>query len=180
MAALKRLLKKSESGKINHLLVLVDYENIIKSDEMAFGKKVLDFDKLREECLSTGIIILSLVFVPEHMLNDKFDSPRDKFYYGLTDYLYEKDFRIIACPSKALKQKDRVDFIMTEMGKDFINLIPTLSHIAIVAMDGDYMELANRAKNQKKEIILFCGEKVSAVLKKIAGTVKNLPMKEVF
>ncbi len=145
-------LKKSE--KLNHLLVLVDYENIIKSEEIT-ERKILDFDQLREECLSIGAIDFSFVFIPEHILNDKVSTSRDRFYYGLSDYLHDKDFKIIACPAKTIKQKDRVDFIMTEIGKDFINLIPTLSHVVIVAMDGDYTELANRAKNQKKEIILL-------------------------
>ncbi len=172
--------KKTE--KLNHLLVLIDYENIIisiRSEEIA-ERKVFDFDKLREECLLIGAIDFSFVFIPEHMLNvDKVSTSRDRFYYGLSDYFNDKNLKIIACPSKAIKEKDRVDYIMTEFGKDFINLIPTLTHIVIVAMDGDYNNLANKAKDQKKEVVLFCGEKVSAVLKKTAGMVKDLPLKEI-
>ena len=114
------------------------------------------------------------------MLNrDKISTPRDRFYYGLSNYLHDKNLKIIACPAKTEKQKDRVDSIMTEMGKDFINLIPTITHIVIVAMDGDYNDLANKAKDQKKEIVLFCGEKVSFVLKKTASVVKDIPLKEI-
>ena len=108
--------KKTE--KLNHLLVLIDYENIItsiRSEEIA-ERKVLDFDQLREECLSIGAIDFSFVFIPEHMLNtDKISTSRERFYYGLSDYLHDKNFRIIACPAKNIKQKDRVDYIMTEM-----------------------------------------------------------------
>ncbi len=162
---LRELLRlKSETGKENRLIVLVDYENVGK--EVISGRQVIDLNAIREECLKIGVIEFSAAFVPEHLVYD-----------GLTDYLHDKNYKLIACPSKNRKQKDRVDSIMTEVGNMCADLMPSITHIVIVAMDGDFADLANHAKDHRKKTIAFASEFISPSLRKIVDEILPLPLK---
>jgi hypothetical protein len=162
MRLLDLLKPKSEPGKENHLVLLIDYENVGK--EVISGKQVVDLSAIRNECLKIGVIDLSVAFAPEHLIYD-----------GLTDYLHDRNYMLIACPSKNKKQKDWVDTIMTEFGKLCANL-SIITHIVIVAMDGDFTELANYARDHRKKTIVFASENISSTLREVVDKDKILPL----
>jgi len=162
-----KLFGKSESEKKNRLAILIDYENV--SREAALDGKVLDFDKLLEECLEVGSIDFAFVFVPAHLVS-----------YRLPEYIYNKGFYIVSCPSayngKGLKEKDKVDTIMTEIGRKLIER-SDLTHIVIVSHDGDFVRLANDAKLHRKRVVAIAGESISFLLKKVVDIIYPLPLK---
>lgn len=163
-----KLFGKSEPEKKNRLAILVDYENI--SREAALEGKVLDFDKLLRECLQAGIIDFAFVFVPSHLVT-----------YRLPDYIYSKGFYIVSCPSayntgSGLKEKDRVDTIMTELGLKLVERAD-LTHIVIVSHDGDFLRLANQARFHGKRVVAIAGESISFLLKQVVDIVYPLPLK---
>ncbi len=161
---------KSESErceKKNRLAILIDYENI--SREASLQGKVLDLDKVLEECLEIGIIDFCFVFVPAHLVS-----------YRLPEYIYNKGAYIVSCPSAynmntQLKEKDRVDTIMSEIGLKLTER-SDLTHIVIVSHDGDFLRLANNAKHHGKKVIVIAGENISFALKKVVE-VHPLPLK---
>ncbi len=160
---------KSEPEKKNRLAILVDYENI--SREAALEGKILDFDKLLNECLQAGLIDFAFIFVPSHLVT-----------FRLPEYIYGKGFYIISCPSAygantQLKEKDRVDTIMTEVGLKLVERTD-LTHVVIVSHDGDFVRLANQAKFHGKKIIAVAGEHISYLLKQVVDVVYPLPLKE--
>jgi len=162
-------LKFESAEKKNRLAVLVDYENV--SREAALEGKVLDFDKLLNECLQVGFIDFAFVFVPSHLVS-----------YRLPEYIYNKGAYIVSCPSAykentELKEKDRVDTIMMEVGSKLIER-SDLTHVVIVSHDGDFVRLANRAKFHGKKIIAVAGEHISFLLKQVVDIVYSLPLKE--
>jgi uncharacterized LabA/DUF88 family protein len=165
-----KLFGKSEPGKgkkENRLAIFIDYENIAR--EAALSGKILDFDKLLEECLEVGSIDFAFVFVPAHLVS-----------YRLPEYIYNKGFYIVSCPSayngKGLKEKDRVDTIMTEIGRKLIER-SDLTHIVIVSHDGDFVRLANDAKLHRKRVVAIAGESISFLLKKVVDIIYPLPLK---
>jgi len=165
-----KLFGKSESEKKNRLAILVDYENV--SREAALEGKVLDFDKLLSECLQAGIIDFAVIFVPNHLVT-----------YRLPDYIYDKGFYVISCPSayrngsRNQKEKDRVDTIMTEFGLKLTERTD-LTHLIIVSHDGDFVRLANYAKQHGKKVIAVAGEHISFLLKQVVDVIYPLPLKE--
>ncbi len=155
--------------KNNRLVILIDYENI--SREASLQGKILDFDKLRQECLEIGIIDFILVFVPSHLVS-----------YRLPEYIYNKGMYIISCPSaysdsKPLKEKDRVDTIMMEFGLKLVDRTD-LTHLVVVSHDGDFVRLMNQAKDRRKKVIAIAGEKISYVLKQVVDMIYPLPLKD--
>ena len=155
--------------KQNRLAILIDYENI--SREAALEGKVLDFDKLLNECLQAGFIDFAFIFVPSHLVT-----------YRLPEYIYSKGFYIVSCPSAfnsntQLKEKDKVDTIMSEMGTKFVERTD-LTHLVIVSHDGDFVRLANQAKFHGKKVIAVAGEHISFLLKQVVDIIYPLPLKE--
>jgi len=167
MGLWQKLGLKSEPKK-HRLAILVDYENV--SREAALEGKVLDFDKLLSECLQAGIVDFAFVFVPSHLVT-----------YRLPSYIYSKGFYIVSCPSAygntGLKEKDRVDTIMSEMGLKLIERAE-LTHLVIVSHDGDFIRLANYAKQHGKKVIAVAGEHISFLLKQVVDVIYPLPLKE--
>ncbi len=164
-----KLFGKPEPEKKNRLAVLVDYENV--SREAAFEGKVLDFDKLLNECLQVGFIDFAFIFVPSHLVT-----------YRLPEYIYSKGFYIISCPSAFnsnthLKEKDRVDTIMSEMGAKLVERTD-LTHLVIVSHDGDFVRLANQAKFHNKKVVAIAGEHISFLLKQVVDIIYPLPLRE--
>lgn len=157
-----------KTEKQNRLAILIDYENI--SREAALEGKILDFDKLLMECLQAGIIDFAFLFVPSHLVT-----------YRLPEYIYGKGFYIISCPSaftsSGLKDKDKVDTIMTEVGLKLVERTD-LTHIVIVSHDGDFVRLANQAKFHGKKIIAVAGEHISYLLKQVVDIIYPLPLKD--
>jgi len=169
MGLLQRLGLKPEAEKKNRLAILVDYENI--SREAALTGKILDFDKLLNECLRVGFIDFAFVFVPSHLVS-----------FRLPEYIYNKGAYIISCPSAykentELKEKDRVDTIMTEVGLKLVERTD-LTHIVIVSHDGDFVRLANQAKFHDKKVVAIASEHISFLLKQVVDIVYPLPFKE--
>lgn len=171
MGLWQKLGLKSEPEKKNQnrLAILIDYENI--SREASLQGKILDFDKVLEECLEVGSIDFAFVFVPAHLVS-----------YRLPEYIYNKGFYIVSCPSAfnsntQLKEKDRVDTIMSEMGSKLVER-SDLTHLVIVSRDGDFVRLANQAKFHGKKVIAVAGEHISYVLKQVVDAIYPLPLKE--
>ncbi len=170
MGLLQRLGLRPEPEKKNRLAVLIDYENI--SREAALEGKILDFEKLLQECLEFGMIDFAFLFVPDHLVS--YRMPVSK--------IYDKGFNVIACPSAynsntQLKEKDRVDTIMTKIGSKLVERTD-LTHIVIVSHDGDFVPLANEAKFHGKKVIAVAGEHVSFLLKQVVDIMYPLPLKE--
>jgi hypothetical protein len=168
MGLLQRLGLKPEPEKKNHLLLLVDWENVARA--AAIEGKILDIEKLCEECLEVGFLEFKFIFAPDHLVS----------YRMPTRSIYNRGFYIITCPSKygenELKEKDRVDTIMSEIGKKFIER-SDITHIVIVTHDGDFTRLSNIAKDHRKKIIAIAGENISFLLKQVVDVVYPLPLK---
>lgn len=158
---------KSEPEKKNRLAILIDYENV--SREASLQGKILDFDKLLEECLEIGSIDFVFVFVPAHLVS-----------YRLPGYIYNKGAYVVACPgaynSGGLKEKDRVDTIMSEIGLKLVER-SDLTHVVIVSHDSDFLRLANNTKLHGKKVIAIAGENISFALKQVVE-VYPLPLKD--
>ncbi len=168
MGLWQKLGLKSEPEKKSRLAILVDYENI--SREAALTGKILDFEKLLQECLEFGMIDFAFLFVPAHLVS----------YRMPVNIIYDKGFNIVACPSayiNGIKEKDRVDTIMTKIGSKFVERTD-LTHIVIVSHDGDFVPLANEAKFHGKKVIAIAGEHISFLLKQVVDILYPLPLKE--
>ncbi len=161
------LLSKEKKKSVNRLAVLIDYENILRSTEI----KILNFEALIDKCLEIGIIDFILVFTPYHLVGQ-----------SLPRYLYNRGIYLVVCPSAydssvTLKEKDRVDTILSEFGLKLVERTD-LTHIVIATQDGDLVRLANLARFNKKKVIAFAGEKISFVLKQAVDEILPLPFKD--
>jgi hypothetical protein len=160
---MKTLFGKSEKKKINRLAVLIDYENINR--EAALHGKILDFGKIKEECLKIGFVDFAFVFTPEHLVS-----------FRMPPHIYDKGFYVISCP-KGQKEKDRVDTIMSEIGFKLIDR-SDITHLVIVSQDGDFVRLANYGKEHRKHVIAVVGERISFLLKQVVDIIYPLPLKK--
>ncbi len=149
-----------------NILVLVDYENIAL--EAADEGMVVDFEGLAELCRSYGNIIVSMVFVPKHQLDDPW-----------FDASWLQGFYAVAAPSQLpnrIKQYRTADAMMIDYGTRLC-VLPGIDDIVIVSHDADFIPLANRARDAGKQVILVAGEKVSQALTKAVDFQVALPMK---
>lgn len=151
--------------KVKKVAVLVDYENI--AIQASGDIKVPDLGKLEDECLKYGIIIHPMVFVSE--------SGR----YLIHENVYDKGFFLMLCPevrNGQIKEKDRVDTLMTEYG---IRLIEhsDIDIVVVVTNDGDFVRLLGYAKQHHKKVVVFGGDNTSHILKN-AFEVQQCPTKD--
>jgi len=167
----KRLANFIDHQRRNRVAVLVDYENITRA--VAVGGKILDLDALLRQCLELGHVEFPFLFVPIHLVS-----------YHLPPRLNEKSFYVVACPSKngqgqseQLKEKDRVDTIMTELGCKLVEH-SDIDTLVVVSHDGDFVRLANFGRFHGKKVIAIAGEKISHLLKQIVEVVLPVPVRE--
>ncbi len=148
------------------LAVLVDYMNIDLMDGAANAGKVLDFKKLRDECLKIGIIEEAIVFVPGHWAEN---LPK-------IDHL---GFEITLCQgvrSGSNKIEDRVDIHIIRKGWKLLKNCSSITDFCLVGHDGHMLEWIKDVQLQGKAIHIFSGEKLNFFLKEVVPKERLYPV----
>lgn len=162
----KQLIKWLEPER-KKVAVLIDYLNIVLSDEVVVQGKIIDFDILMKECVKFGKVVFPLVFIPDN--------------YRIPSYIHDKGFYPMLCPSKngsgPQKYKDKVDTIMSEWGWKLIEYA-NIDVVVIVAHDGDFIRLGNQVVSSGGTLITIAGKKISYLLKQLSDTVLPVPVKD--
>lgn len=161
---MRKLFRKSELEK-KKLAILVDYANIAK--QFAPEKKILDFEKLLEECLKLGSIEDAFVFIPDGW----YDIPQ----------INKLGFEIITCQGvkeDSEKIEDRVDIHIIRRAWKML-LSQTITDFVLIGHDRHMLEWVKDVKFSNKKIHIFAGEKLSRILKEVRGVdLHPLPLKE--
>jgi hypothetical protein len=149
-----------------NIVVLVDYENVAR--EAAMEGMVVDFEKLAELCRSYGRIIISVLFVPKHQLNNPW-----------FDDAWLQGFYITPVPTQIPdreKQYRTADTMMIDFGTRMLALTD-VDYIVIVSNDADFITLANQTRDAGKQIVLVAGDNVSRALVRAVDFHIQVPMK---
>jgi len=157
-------LLRSEKRKI---AVLVDHLNIVleNGSSSKSGKRILDYNRLREQCAEHGQIIFAYTFYPED--------------YEMASNVYNNGFWPIPCLPKNISignYKDRVDNALTEMGLGLLDH-SDIDALVLVVNDGDFARLASKFKGYGKKVHLIHGEKVSGLFQDIVDTRDFVPLR---
>ena len=155
--------KKSELER--KVAILVDYANI--AIQASAEKKILDFEKLLEECLQLGTVEDAFVFIPD----DWYEIPQ----------INKLGFEIITCQGVKLdseKLEDRVDIhIIRRAWKLLSN--SNITDYVLIGHDKHMLEWVKDVKFKNRKIHIFAGEKLSRMLKEVPGVdLHPLPLKE--
>lgn len=144
--------RRRRRKRVNKILVLIDWENLLSSTVSIPPEKFsLDtglnnlIEKITQE---VGIIIGIYVFVPPHLVS----TWGEKFK--------KEGFFIICCPkikTKTGEEKDTVDEELTRFGAKMIAQIPDLTHLCLGSGDQDFIPLLQEAKQRGLKIIIATG-----------------------
>jgi len=161
-----RLGKKIPKEK--RLMILVDYKNISDARGVADEGLMLDFQRLRDQCLEIGVIDEAFVFVPNHWASD------------LPSEINNLGFEIVACQgvkTESKKIEDTVDIHIIRRAWKALNNNPYLTDVVLVGHDGHMNEWVKEAKMRRKKIHIFATEKMSYLLKQSYDFSFPLPLK---
>lgn len=157
----------AKQQKERKIILLVDYVNI-EQNIVSLGK-IIDLKKLLEEIIATGIVKDAFIFIPQQYANDE-----------NIVHFYNVGYKTIVCPKYfvEMKQKDRVDIIMTDFAERCFDENSDISDLAIVTHDSDFIPLANFMKQRGKNIILYGIKDISVALRQVVNEIKLLPLKD--
>jgi uncharacterized LabA/DUF88 family protein len=148
--------------------ILLDYENIA-SEGIKKGATISyqGLHNLFKSCTKYGQPIFQLAFLPDHFIRNTSGGNvlLDLFNTGFTPFV---------CKTTSGKEKDRVDYIMTEWGKRLIDY-SSIEKIIIISHDKDFIPLYNYAIGRQVKPILMSGKKISQVFKNIVELHAPLP-----
>jgi uncharacterized LabA/DUF88 family protein len=155
--------KKKERGE--KVIVLIDYEGISKG--VALKGKILDckgLNTILRECAKFGEVLHRFCFLPDHYIRRNEDGK-------ILREIMAAGFRPMVgfSTNEAVKEKDRIDSLMTNVGKELIENTE-IGKIVIVALDSDFVELATSAISKGVEPVRPPLEQVSFFLKEIIHT----------
>jgi uncharacterized LabA/DUF88 family protein len=154
------------ANDIKNVIVLIDYENIAL-EAVSLGM-VVDFEKLAQLRRSFGNVIISVLFVPKRYLDDPW-----------FDDAWKQGFHVEPVPMQPFdheKQYRTADAMMNDYGVRMCG-VAGIDAIVIVSHDGDFIPLANLARDLGKQVILVAGEHASRALVKAVDIQFPLPMK---
>lgn len=108
--------------------------------------------RLEETLRERGTIEAKFCFVPDH---------RTAMVQPLST---EQRYFVVVCPrtgngngGAVVKDKDRVDARMSQLGSLVSLFGKEISHVVIVSGDGDYVDLATYAKDHRKKVVVASG-----------------------
>lgn len=142
-----------EREKENKILVLIDWENLQRNVKLPPPEKFSmkrGFNRLLKQLSEIGKVAMVFVFIPSHMAS----------LYGKIFYEIEAGLRVILCPrikTKEGKEKDTVDEILMEVGREMIWQIPDLTHLCLGSGDKDFSPFLKEAIKQGLKIIIVEG-----------------------
>ena len=147
------LRKRRQKKRVNKILVLIDWENLLSSTVSIPPEKFsLDaglnnlIEKISQE---VGIIIGIYVFIPPHLVS----TWGEKFK--------KEGFFIICCPkirTKTDEEKDTVDEELSRFGMKMVAQISDLTHLCLGSGDQDFIPLLQEAKQRGLKIIIATGD----------------------
>lgn len=161
--------------KVPNVLVLMDYENI--AIEASQYGKVVDFRKLADLSRSYGEVVESVIFITLSTANGHSAIIEDARNSGFSVNLAPEPPRDPATKlvnRAAVKQKNTADTLMIDQGLRWARLVDT---IIIITNDQDFLTLVNRLKDQRKNLVLVHGLKVSAALRQVVELRQPVPLK---
>ncbi len=155
----------SEKKKEKKIIIIVDYMNVnMKAAELG---KIVDLKKLKEECLEIGIVKDSFIGIPSQYVTEE----------NITRF-YNAGFKPLVAPKYTIdmKDKDRVDSILTDFAERNFDENSDITDIVVVTHDGDFIPLANFMKDRKKNVILYGIQDISNALIQVVDELKLLPL----
>lgn len=155
----------SKKKKEKKLIIIVDYMNVnMKAAELG---KIIDLKKLLKECLEIGIVKDAFIGIPSQYVTEE----------NIARF-YNAGFKPLVAPkyTSNMKDKDRVDTILTDFAQRNFDENSDVTDIVIVTHDGDFILLSNFMKQRKKNVILYGIENISNALIQVVDELKMLPL----
>ena len=127
----------------NRLLVLIDFENLIRNLEPDISFSEV-FQRMINKLTEIGEIVSVFVFTPPHLAS----------IWG--ENFYQEGLWIINCPklekNRKRRREDTVDEILMSFGKKMIQNM-NLTHLCIGTGDRDFSSLYREAKWKRLKVI---------------------------
>lgn len=160
--------------KQNKVLVLLDFDNLYINHPSS-STLFEELNKVLQQ-IAKEVGPIFKVFVFAHLATANY----------FADDFYHSQFTTILCPKvkakEAAPEEDTVDETMRNDGLDFINEMPSLTHLIIGSGDADFLPLVIKAKRTGLDIGLIANslENLALELIKWADKKPNLNEKMVY